>query len=145
MNNVFVDGQVSQGTLANFEGHSGGLQLDGNIFAFSATDAVVFETGTLGPEVIRIERNLYFPPPGTLPRFGSGGAVSLAEWRRQSQDNSSVLADPLFRKPGADDYSLRVGSPAFRLGFRPLPLDRVGPRNRLCTCQIQPAGRMFWG
>jgi len=145
VNNVFVDGQVSQGTLANFEGHSGGLQLNVNIVAFSATDAVVFETGTLGPEVIRIDRNLYFPPPGTLPRFGSGGAVSLAEWRRQSQDTSSIVADPLFRKPGADDYALRVGSPAFRLGFQPLPLDRVGPRNRLCTCQIQPAGWTFWG
>ena len=145
VNNVFVDGQVSQGTFANFEKQSMGLQVLSNIFAFSAPGAVMFVTGTLGPEVIRIDRNLYFPPRGAPPVFGSGGAASFFEWRRQGWDTSSLVADPHFRQPRVDDYALLAGSPAFRLGFQAQPMDQVGPRTRRCLCQIRSAGSVFWG
>ena len=145
VNNVFVDGQVSQGTFANFEKQSMGLQVLSNIFAFSAPGAVMFMTGTLGPEVIRIDRNLYFPPRGAPPVFGSGGAASFFEWRRQGWDTSSLVADPHFRQPRVDDYALLAGSPAFRLGFQAQPMDQVGPRTRRCLCQIRSAGSVFWG
>jgi len=145
VNNVFVDGQVAQGTLANFDHRSAGLQVMSNVFAYSAPGAIALDTGALGPEVIRIDRNLYFPPRGALPTFGSGGTMSLAEWRQQGRDASSMVADPRFRQPGRDDYSPGPGSPAFRLGFKALPPGQAGPRIRGCTCQIRPAGRVFWG
>jgi parallel beta-helix repeat protein len=144
MNNIFVDGQVSQGSLANFEHQSQGLHVTSNIFAFSAPDAVVFETGDLGPDVIRVDRNLYFPPRSSPPTFASSKASTFAEWRRQGRDAASVVADPRFRLARPDDYVLQSGSPAFRLGFPVLPLEQIGPRTGKCTCQIHPAGQTFW-
>ena len=145
VNNIFVDGQVAQGSFANFEHHSTDLQVTNNIFAFTTSGAVAFMTGILEPEVLRIDRNLYFPPRGATPAFGSGGTVSLDNWRRQGRDVSSMVANPQFRRPGVDDYSLLPGSPAFKLGFQALPLGKVGPRVRKCTCKVPPAGRLLWG
>jgi len=144
-NNLFVDGQTVQGTIANFQQNSRGLQVVGNIFAYSNPEAAALETGALGPEVLHIDRNLYFPPRGVLPTFGPGGSESLSRWRQQGRDAASVVGDPRFRQPGLDDYALRPGSPALALGFRALPLSQVGPRTQRCTCVIEPAARRFWG
>jgi len=144
VNNIFVDGMVSQGSLANYERQSSGLQVISNIFAFSSPTAVVFQAGALGPEVIKVDRNLYFPPKGTPPTFAST-TPAFSEWRKQGRDTASVVADPEFLKPAVDDYTLRPTSPAFRLGFQALPLGQVGPKRRKCTCRIQPASRVFWG
>jgi len=38
-----------------------------------------------------------------------------------------VIADPLFVDADADDYRLQPDSPAFALGFEPIPVDRIGP------------------
>ncbi|HEX9011455.1 MAG TPA: right-handed parallel beta-helix repeat-containing protein [Holophagaceae bacterium] len=145
VNNLFVDGQVSQGTLANFNRGSAGLVVMSNVIAYSAPGAVAFDTGTLGPDVARIDRNLYFPPRGLPPAFGGGSGVTWAGWRGEGRDREGSVADPRFRDPGADDYALLPGSPAFRLGFRPLPAERAGSRTRRCTCRIHPAGRVSWG
>lgn len=57
-------------------------------------------------------------------------AVPLDEWeawRELGLDVNSVVADPLFVDPEADDYRLRPDSPAFALGFEPIPVERIGP------------------
>jgi len=41
-------------------------------------------------------------------------------------DRHSVIADPLFRDAADDDYRLRAQSPAFGLGFEPIPVERIG-------------------
>jgi len=38
-----------------------------------------------------------------------------------------VIADPLFVNAATDDYRLRPESPAFALGFEPIPIERIGP------------------
>ncbi|KPK80242.1 MAG: hypothetical protein AMJ81_12310, partial [Phycisphaerae bacterium SM23_33] len=48
-------------------------------------------------------------------------------WRLLGQDANSVVADPLFVDPAGDDYRLRPESPAFDLGFEPIPVDEIGP------------------
>lgn len=50
-----------------------------------------------------------------------------ASWQALGADRHSVVADPLFARPGTDDPALRPGSPAMKLGFRPIPFDKVGP------------------
>jgi hypothetical protein len=42
-------------------------------------------------------------------------------------DAESKAADPLFADPEHDDYRLQKESPAFAMGFEPLPIERMGP------------------
>jgi hypothetical protein len=60
-----------------------------------------------------------------------GKEIPLEDWRRMSFDFRSVLADPLFVAPERDDYRLQPESPALRLGFRPIDIERIGPRKRM--------------
>jgi hypothetical protein len=48
-------------------------------------------------------------------------------WQASGQDRHSLLADPLFVDAAKDDYRLRPESPAFKLGFKPIPMEKIGP------------------
>ena len=48
-------------------------------------------------------------------------------WREMGFDRESVVADPLFVDAGHDDYRLQPNSPAFKLGFQPIPMEKIGP------------------
>ena len=48
-------------------------------------------------------------------------------WREMGFDTHSVVADPLFVDPAKDDYRLRPESPAFGLGFKAIPMEKIGP------------------
>ncbi len=48
-------------------------------------------------------------------------------WREKGHDANSLFADPAFVDPEHDDFRLRPESPAFQLGFEPLPIDEMGP------------------
>jgi hypothetical protein len=48
-------------------------------------------------------------------------------WQAQGMDCKSVIADPLFVNPDKDDYRLKPESPAFKLGFQPIPIEKIGP------------------
>ncbi|HOD84136.1 MAG: hypothetical protein BWX88_04997 [Planctomycetes bacterium ADurb.Bin126] len=43
-------------------------------------------------------------------------------------EQHSIEADPKFRDAARDDFSLSDGSPALKLGFKPIDLSTVGPR-----------------
>ncbi len=56
-------------------------------------------------------------------------AVAFSEWeawQAKGLDLHSRIAQPLFVDQAAGDYRLRPDSPAFELGFKPLPLDEMG-------------------
>ena len=57
-------------------------------------------------------------------------------WQGMGLDVHSAVADPLFVSPQSGDYRLRPESPALKLGFRPLALERSG-------CYEDPA-RASW-
>jgi parallel beta-helix repeat protein len=48
-------------------------------------------------------------------------------WQAQGLDMHSLLADPLFVDMKRGDYRLKPGSPALKLGFKPIAVDRIGP------------------
>jgi len=48
-------------------------------------------------------------------------------WQAQGLDTHSLVADPLFVDAANDDYQLRPDSPAFELGFKPIPFEKIGP------------------
>ncbi len=144
-NNIFVDSCQMQGLLANYIDNSRGQVLERNIFYWAIPDAVLYATGKLvTPEVVRVDRNLIYQVGAAEPRVGWGGGMSFADWQARGFDKHSVYADPLFADPAKDDYALRPDSPAFKLGFVPIDVSKIGPVKRRCSCSTIPAGPLFW-
>jgi hypothetical protein len=54
---------------------------------------------------------------------------ALDEWQSWQAlgDQHSVIADPKFLDPDKDDYRLAPDSPAWALGFQPIPVEKIGP------------------
>ena len=50
-----------------------------------------------------------------------------AEWQKLGLDTHSVIADPQFVDHDHDDYRLKPTSPALKLGFKAIPVDKIGP------------------
>jgi len=112
-------------------------------------------TGTkAGPEWKQVECTFRFPAPGDSDYHegmskiciridmsqGTGTIwvddVELQEaevmseweaWQALGLDTHSVIADPQFVDRAADNYRLKPGSPALKLGFKPIPVDQIGP------------------
>jgi len=48
-------------------------------------------------------------------------------WQAKGMDTHSVVADPLFVDAAEDDYRLQPDSPAFELGIKQIPFEKIGP------------------
>ena len=48
-------------------------------------------------------------------------------WQALGLDTHSKIADPRFVDPDHADFRLQGDSPAFALGFQPIPVDKIGP------------------
>jgi hypothetical protein len=53
---------------------------------------------------------------------------TFAQWQAAGYDTHSLVADPLFVDPAHDDYRLKPDSPALKLGFKPIPVEKIGPQ-----------------
>jgi len=47
-------------------------------------------------------------------------------WQSVGWDKNSLIADPLFENWEKDDYRLKKDSPAFKLGFEQIPVEKIG-------------------
>jgi len=116
-NNIFAFGrdyEVSRGRIdkeTNFT-------FDHNIVYYDG------ETLYTGSGKITANDNVYFNTGGEDVAFPDD--LTLAEWQATGQDARSVVADPLFVDPKADDFRLRAGSPALALGFQPIDTSQCG-------------------
>ncbi|MBI4878029.1 MAG: right-handed parallel beta-helix repeat-containing protein [Acidobacteria bacterium] len=120
-NNIFALNRENQLMRTRAEPHLS-FTFTGNI--------VYFDQGRLlgsnwTGEQFKMDRNLYFDARSTEVRFAG---KSLEEWRAAGQDRASIVADPLFVNPAKFDFRLRPGSPAAKIGFKPIDLSTVGPR-----------------
>ena len=50
-----------------------------------------------------------------------------AAWQDKGFERHSVIADPLFSDAASGNYSLNPVSPALKMGFQPIPFDKIGP------------------
>jgi len=73
----------------------------------------------------RMDYNLYWNAAGHEIRFPDN--LTFEEWKeKRGQDRHSLIADPLFVDPKAEDFRLRENSPAFKLGFEPFDYWEAG-------------------
>ena len=135
-NNIFAFGRKGQVSLSKAEEHVA-FTLERNII-ISAGAPFVHGYYAWSPEqqVIRSEGNIFWDVSAGAgvaeKRFAhiNGRVWSLDEWRALGYDGDSIVADPLFADAAGRDFTLAEDSPAFKLGFRPIDLSDVGPRQR---------------
>ena len=84
-----------------------------------------------GDHSIAARRNLLWDLQSKTPvafRHKHGEEISLADWQTlYGHDRGSILADPMLKDPANGDFTLSERSPAYDLGFSPLP-DAVAKR-----------------
>ena len=51
------------------------------------------------------------------------------EWLQLDFEKGSIVQDPLFIDPEYDNYQLNDCSPAYRMGFKRIPIEKIGLYN----------------
>ena len=92
----------------------------------------VWELKNFDPVTTTIDSNLIWhaDQPVRVAQNAYGEERTVMDWdawRDLGFDAASRIADPLFVDADRDDYRLREGSPAYDLGFQPIPFDSIGP------------------
>lgn len=80
-----------------------------------------------------VDLNLYWDSQGRPVRFVDPARkteYTFAEWQALGYDTHSLVADPGFADAARFDFTLGPDSPALALGFRPIDLSDVGPREK---------------
>ncbi|NOZ20194.1 MAG: hypothetical protein GXP25_03805 [Planctomycetes bacterium] len=68
--------------------------------------------------------NLYFNAAGEPVTFLKD--MDLKAWQAKGYDKHSVIADPMFVDAKKFDFRLKPGSPALKLGFKPIDISKAG-------------------
>ncbi len=121
-NNIFALGRDEQVARSRMEPHLS--------FTFER-NIVYFREGELlaknwSDDKFAIDYNVYWNAAGRPVKFPGG--KTLEQWQERGFDKHSLVADPGFVDPDEGHFTLREDSPAFKLGFKPIDLRKVGPR-----------------
>lgn len=141
-NNVFAFGRLQQLSRSRVEPHKSvffennivywkeGKLLDGNwkdkpyTFYFHPKDGSGTREMT---STFDMDWNVYYNPTQKLDDVQFNG-MRWDQWRKTGKDTRSVYADPLFVDPDNHDFRLKPDSPALKMGFEPIDVAAVGPR-----------------
>jgi parallel beta-helix repeat protein len=122
-NNVFAFAKVGQLQRSRMEPHLS-FWFDHNIVYW--TDGPLLH-GNWKDDKYKLDYNVYWNAAGKPVDFVG---KSLADWQKMGQDEHSLIADPLFADPEKGNFALRPGSPALKVGFKPIDLGGVGVRTK---------------
>lgn len=131
-NNIFINGPGYQIQYANnSDAYHHNIRFLRNIIYFSDPNASLysFEYSSGRSMPSESDYNVIFHTKGQdLKIIGLPGVDTFEDWQKLGYDTHSIVADPLFVDPEKNDYTLRPESPAFKMGFKPIDLSRVGLR-----------------
>ncbi len=99
-----------------------------NIVAWSGTNTALFRFRSLPLHAYRSDSNLVWHHGLPIRTgFQRAGVDEWEAWKALGFDSNSIVADPRFKDPAGDDYRPGWRSPAKKIGFEPIPFDRIGP------------------
>lgn len=107
-----------------------GISATRNILCYRDPQASLYTLRQLPLDQTVIDRNLIAGPTGRIVIRGFKQATdgtNWPAWLEEGQDANSVAADPAFVDAAADNYRLQPGSPAWKLGFESIPVEKIGP------------------
>jgi hypothetical protein len=111
------------------------LRVRNNVLA--AWDSATYATGygrpVTGPSLVANHNLLWnFDGPVRIGGESREKQLDVQAWRSAGFDRESVVADPEFEDPAANDFDVRQGSPATEapVDFDPIDLSDVGQRDR---------------
>jgi len=125
-NNIFIG---SSGNQVDLRMDGANNRFVRNIVYYADPKAMLLAaSSTTRKAVAECDYNVYFLAATQEPQLRGSG--SLSDWKKLGFDQHSLVADPQFVDVARGDYRLRPESPAFSLGFQPIPVDKIGPRWR---------------
>lgn len=128
-NNIFVDASVEQIRLQPRDDFMQGNRFRRNIVAYSnPASTLIFSWDSRRDRFAEWDYNLYWLRGSDLLRINRRITPfgTFEDWRKAGFDAHSLIADPLFVAPEKDDYRLRPDSPAWKLGFGAIPVEKIG-------------------
>ncbi len=135
-NNIFVNSSIYQFDAVIGE-HASGNRFRRNIISYTKPEAALMRAGRAWKDGTashqgwqEFDSNLYFQSQGAALRIADLPGEALEDWRKLGFDQHSLVADPLFVDPAQGDYSLKPDSPAWKLGFQPIPFAKMGIQDR---------------
>ena len=122
-NNIFALGTTAQIRRSREENH----------LSFTFTHNIVYWKdgklldGTWKNNQFRFANNIYYNVGEGPVEFAQW---SFKDWQGRGQDVDSLIANPLFVDPEQGDFTLETGSPALKIGFKPICISKAGPEGR---------------
>lgn len=99
-----------------------------NIIYYSNENSVLYNISELDLLTTKSDYNTIFHSalPLIIPYTKKAKEHQWDAWRERGFDLHSIVADPLFTNVVQGDYRLKANSPALALGFRPIPVEKIG-------------------
>lgn len=101
---------------------------------FFTNNIVLFDSGELlggnwGGNHYLMDHNVYWDTRlAAAPDEMRFACATFKTWQSRGHDLNSVVADPQFVAPTEWNFHLKRGSPALKLGFKPIDLRTAGVR-----------------
>jgi parallel beta-helix repeat protein len=128
-NNILVDGRDHQVRLQPRDEFMQGNRFVNNVVVYARPEAaLVYCYNDRRDLFAEWDRNVYWLRGADLTTLNASITPqgTWAQWLAAGFDPNSKVADPLFVDADHDDYRLQPDSPAFALGFQPIPVERIG-------------------
>lgn len=106
-----------------------GNKLLRNIIVFSGGESILFGIykGIDLASTVSDFNFIHHGGPLLVPFTKKPAAQQWLAWQKMGFDRNSVQADPRFVNEAVRDYRLSPDSPALKLGFRQIPVEKIGP------------------
>lgn len=130
-NNIFVNGAESQIQLQPRDNFTTGNVIRRNIFIYKNPNAIIWRSHAKNweQEVLKESNfNLYWHTSGLNLRRTHEFLTpkgNFTKWQTFGFDRNSLIADPLFVAPDKGNFKLKRSSPALKLGFQQIPIERI--------------------